>query len=77
MRLHDPYLLIRHALKNELINKQGWKWSEHYLNTDKTLNNMVHSYKVSRYLKDIKFGVEVPKSTKHALKIDAIDGTYI
>src|SRR6478735_2529933 len=36
---------------------------------------MVHAYKASRFLKNIKFGVEVPKSTRHALQIDKADGT--
>ena len=35
---------------------------------------MVHAYKASRFLKNIKFGVEVPWSTRHALSIDKEDG---
>ena len=75
MRSHDPYLLTRYALKNKLTNTPGWEWSKYYLHTDQTLNNMINSFKVSRFLKNIKFGVEVPKSTRHALEMDKADGT--
>ena len=39
--------------------------------------NMVYAYKASRFLKNIKFGVEVPQSTRHALQIDQTDGTNL
>lgn len=77
LRLHDPYLLVRYALKNKLTGKPGWEWSKYYLESDQTLKNMVHAYKASRFLKNIKFGVEVPRSTKHALDIDKADGTNL
>src|SRR5688500_7223411 len=38
---------------------------------------MVYAYKASRFLKNIKFGTEVPQSTRHALKIDEADGTNL
>ena len=75
MRSHDPYLLIRYALKNKMTETPGWEWSKYYIHTDQTLNNMVNSFKVSRFLKNIKFGVEVPKSTRHAMQIYQADGT--
>ena len=73
LRLHDPFLLIRYALKHKLTEKHGWEWSKYYLEADQTLNNMVHAYKASRFQQNIKFGVEVPRSTTHALKIDERD----
>ena len=60
MRLHDPYVIIKYALKNKLIGKPGWGWIDYYLKSDKKLNNMVHAYKASKYLRNIKFRVEVP-----------------
>ena len=74
MRLHDPFIVIKYALKNKLTNKPGWEWAKHYMNSDKMLNNMVYAYKASRHLRNIKFGVEVPQSTRHALQIDQEDG---
>ena len=44
---------------------------------DDTLTNMVYAYKASRFLKNIKFGTEVPQSTRHALQIDEADGTRL
>ena len=73
MRLHDPYIVIKYALKNKLTDKPGWEWAQHYVKHDKILNNMVHAYKASRFLRNIKFGVEVPQSTRHALQIDKDD----
>ena len=35
---------------------------------------MVYAYKASRFLRNIKFSVEVPHSTRHALQIDKEDG---
>ena len=73
MRLHDPFLVIKYAQKNKLTTKPGWEWTKYYLEQDKTLKNMVYAYKASRYLKNVKFGVEVPQSTRHALQIDEAD----
>jgi hypothetical protein len=74
MRLHDPYMAIRYALRNKLTSKPGWEWAKHYIDSDKTLTNMVYAYKASRFLRNIKFGVEVPQSTRHAIQIDKEDG---
>ena len=67
-------MAIKYALRNKLTDKPGWEWIQYYLKSDKKLNNMVHAYKASKYLRNIKFGVEVPQSTRHALKINEEDG---
>ena len=77
LKLYDPYLAVKYAIQNKLTDKPGYEWTKHYLEADKVLTNMVFSYKTSRFLKNIKFGVEVPQSTNHALKIDEIDGTNL
>lgn len=53
-------LVIRYAIKDNLTTIKGWEWIKDYMDLDKVLNNMIHAYKVSKFLKDIKFGVEVP-----------------
>lgn len=73
MRLHDPYMVIRYALINKLTGQPGWEWAKHYLEPDKTLTNMVYAYKASRFLRNIKFGVEVPQNTRHATQNDKED----
>jgi hypothetical protein len=47
MRLHDPYVVIRYALRAKLNNEPGWEWTNYYMSSDLTLNNMVHAYKAS------------------------------
>ena len=73
MRLHDPFLVIRFALRNKLVNKPGWEWTKSCIEPDKSLNKMVFAYKASRFLRNIKFGVEVPQNTRHAFQIDKDD----
>src|SRR5688500_881932 len=77
LRLHDPFLLIRYALKNKLTDKTGWGWSKYYLQSDQTLNNMVHACKAFRFQQHSKFGVGVPRSARHAFKIDETDGSIL
>lgn len=72
-RLHDPFLIIRYALRNNLMKHPAWKWTKHYMDSDDTLNHMIHAYKASRFLKNIKFGIEVPQSTSHAMSMDETD----
>ena len=45
-------------------------WTKEYLESDPELTRMVKAYKVSRDNVTIKFGVEVPASTKTALNLD-------
>ena len=51
LRLHDPFLLTRYALKNRLTDQHGWEWSKYYLQSDQTLVSMVHAYKASNIRK--------------------------
>ena len=75
MRLHDPYLVVKYVIKNRLTDKPGFEWTKKYLEGDDTLTNMVYAYKASRFLKNIKFGTEIPQTTRHTFKIDEADGT--
>ncbi|HEY9706698.1 MAG TPA: reverse transcriptase domain-containing protein, partial [Oculatellaceae cyanobacterium] len=77
LRVHDPFLVIKFALKNKLSKQKGWEWIKHYLESDKTLTHMVYAYKASRFLKNIKFGVEVLQSTRYALEIDKMEGNNL
>jgi hypothetical protein len=45
-----------------------------YLDSDGEFPQMIKAYKVSSMLKNFKFGVQVPQSTRHALQIDKEDG---
>ena len=51
------------AHTNGLIDKPGWKWIPHYIESNKTLTKYVHSYHVSVLQgKKFEFGVEIPKT---------------
>ena len=77
LRVHDPFLLTRYAHKHGLTNTSGWKWTKAFLEAESDFDQMVQAYKVSRYMKTFKFGVEVPQSTKQALEIDKRDGNKL
>lgn len=36
---------------------------------------MVHAYKAPKFIKNIKFGIEVPQSSRHAFELGQNDGT--
>src|SRR5687768_14395171 len=74
LRLHDPFLLIRYALRHKLLDKDGWEWTKHYVESDPELTRMVKAYKVSRENVTIKFGVDIPASTKAAINLDLKNG---
>jgi hypothetical protein len=76
-RIHDSFLVMRYAIRNKLLTSPGWEWTKHYIDSDRTLNHMVHAYKASKFLKNIKFGVEVPQSSRHAFEMDKSEGTTV
>src|SRR5688500_18364215 len=74
IRLHDPFLVTRFAVRRNLITKQGWTWTQDYLGNFPIIN---HVYKVSRFMKQIKFGIEIPQTTKRAFETDTADGNNL
>ena len=74
LRVHDPFLLVRYALRHKLLNHKGWEWTKHYIESDPELTRMVKAYTVSRETVNIKFGVEVPATTKEAIALDLKNG---
>lgn len=71
MRVHDSFFVTRYAIRNKLTDKPGLEWTKLFMEADTTLKQIVTAYKMSTFLKNIKFGVEAPQSTKHALQIDS------
>lgn len=74
LRLHDPFLLVRYAVRHKLLDKPGWEWTKHYLDSDPELTRMVKTFNVSKESTNVKFGVEVFKNTKAALNLDLENG---
>ena len=57
LRLHDPYLLKRYAIKNNLTKLQGWKWAKYFKKLEDLIPELVNVNKDQSLLKTIKFGV--------------------
>ena len=62
--------------KNNLLNNKGWEWINDYVDADKDLVQMVHTYRTSTF-KQYKYGVELPQSYKHALQLDERNGNKL
>src|SRR5688500_14549646 len=77
MRLHDPFLLTRYAVQNELTKTKEWEWTSSYMVSDRTFPKLDHAYKVSTFMKTMKFGVEVPQTTKQAFTMDEAESNHL
>ena len=78
MKLDDvqteyPWDCISYASQNNLRKRKGWEWIQDYLDADADLVQMVHTYCVLT-LKQYKYGIELPRSYKHALELDCQNG---
>jgi hypothetical protein len=75
LRMDDPWTCVRYAYQNNLVYKPGWEWIPKYLDSDKTLTTMVHTYRTSVLSgKKYEFGVEIPKTPKAAKILDEVNG---
>jgi hypothetical protein len=67
---HDISKVLNFALDKNLSNKPGWKWVKSFVEADTKLSDMKSIYLASKLESRFKFGVEVPKTPKHALQLD-------
>ena len=75
VQLVDPFVAINHAISHDCKHKSEYSWVDTYLDFDNNTVEMVKALKTSA--KDgtkYKFGVEVPRSAKHALEMDKRNG---
>ena len=70
LRIQAPLLVLRYGLRHGMTLKPGWEWVENFVNSDKELTRIINAYKVSKAT-SYKFGNQVPKSTKDALRLDS------
>ena len=77
VRMHDPWIVCRYGFEKKLTHSREWEWVEHYVEADNNLATMVNAYRVSKTddMAKYKFGVQVPRSPKHALQLDEENGT--
>ena len=67
-------MVLRYGIRNNYLNQPGWEWAKHFMSNDPQFLNIARCFRVSQDLPNIKFGIEVPKSTKHAYEIDRLSG---
>ena len=76
IRLADSITLADYAIKNKLIYQVGWKWAKKKNKSSKKFSRMAKIYKSQ--VKDLKarfkFGIEVPRGVKEALRLDEKNG---
>ena len=65
----------KYALEKGLTLSEGWKWVSRYIETDPLCQHLTRTFKTtSEEGTKYKFGIEVPRSPKHALELDAKNG---
>ena len=78
LRLHDPYSCVIYAVTKKLFQDEDWSWIMDFIDDSHAYTKMLNVLKTSKAMgpKD-KFGVEIPKSVKHALELDRKNGNNI
>ena len=72
VRTHDPMIAARYAINKGIAGTTGCEWVSKYLETDPLCQHLTRIYKMTTEgTTKYKFGVEAPRSPKHALEIDA------
>ena len=71
LRIEYPWECIAYAQWQGLRNKEGWEWIEPYIASDPLFAKIIHTYHASQTeANKYQYGVQVPKSARHALKLD-------
>lgn len=66
----NPVTVAMYAVDQELLNNLGWRQYQKYVNRDKKfIRTMKKIYAVKENETKIKFGIEVPKNYKDALRL--------
>jgi len=79
IKASDLSTVSRYAHEKKLVNRKGFKWCKrHHQNPCRFVRAVkVFKAKVKKMFKKIKFGVEVPRSVKHALGLDELNGNKL
>ena len=77
VRRDQPFALVDYAasLPRPMLSTCAWRWTKDYLDNTDELTKLCQAFKASISSgPKIKFGVEVPRSVKHALWLDQKHG---
>ena len=75
LNLSDPFPVIQYAYRRGIHRHKEFKWTQDYAEDAERLKDTRERFisKLSTERK-MKFGIEVPRSIKHALELDRING---
>jgi hypothetical protein len=72
----DVTPLLIYAKQYRLQSHPNWQWTRHY--EDESLHSWIVALKTKlERTPKFKFGIQVPRSIKHALQLDAINGNHL
>ena len=75
MRLEAPRVVAQYVIDRQLFNHPDFKWVKEHFHWDKKGIQHLQMYSaVSRKDQNFQFGVQVPRSPKHALELDRLNG---
>ena len=72
MAKDQPDLCAQYALKNNLLNKDGWKQFRRRAKNSKVLDRKVNQHKKQhkQYAPVFMYGVEIPRNSYNARRLD-------
>jgi hypothetical protein len=75
-RNDNPFPLVEYAMNHKLTNTKGWEWVRHYDQDE--IEDLRHAF-ISKFENTprYKFGVQIPASISHALKLDKLNGNNL
>ena len=69
--LHDPYSCVIYAVTKKLFQDEDWSWIMDFIDDSHAYTKILNVLKTSKAMgPKYKFGVEIPKSVKHAVELD-------
>jgi Reverse transcriptase (RNA-dependent DNA polymerase) len=79
LKFQSPYVIVQYVLRNNILRKHKWfKWTSYYIDDEAHMNTILSIFKATtehhNKTKRFKFGTEVPRSIRHALELDIING---
>ena len=78
LRFHDPYSCVMYAVKHKLLDESDWDWTKDFIDETSEYTRLLHALRTSKnFGPKYKFGIEVPRSVKHALLLDKIAGNNL
>ncbi len=78
LQLHDPFVCVMYASEHRLLEDPEWAWTQSFVANPDQLQRMVAVFKTTKsFAPKYKFGVEVPRSPKHALELDTKEGNHL